>query len=309
MRGPSSTSDPRAAAARTRTGLGAAVAAFVIWGFLPLYFLPLRAVPATQFLAHRIAWCCLLVCVWLGLRGKLREVRTALANRTSRLRLCASAACISINWLLYIWAVTHGHVLDASLGYFINPLLSVVLGVVVLGERLNPVQKLAVGVAATGVLFLAVVAGRPPWIALTLATSFALYGMIRKVVAVGSITGLATETLLLAPLGVGYLVAVEWHGTGALGHSSPLVNTMLVASGLVTAVPLVLFAYGARRIPLSTIGLTQYIAPTLQFLMGVLVFHEPFTASRAVGFAIIWSALVLYAGDGLWRSRRIKHYA
>jgi chloramphenicol-sensitive protein RarD len=310
MRGHSSTPDPVAAApAHPHAGLGAAVAAFVIWGFLPLYLLPLSNIPATQILSHRVVWCCLLTCALLAVRGELHDVLDVLSNRASLLRLAGSAACISVNWLLYTWTVTHGHVVEASLGYFINPLLSVVLGVVVLGEQLNPVQKTAIGIATAGVGFLAVVAGRPPWIALTLAASFAIYGMIRKVVVVGSIVGLTTETLLLAPLAVAYLVTVEMQGTGALGHSSALVNVLLLASGLVTAVPLVLFAYGARRIPLSTVGLTQYIAPTLQFLTGILVFREPFTAARAAGFAIIWSAIALYAVDGLVRSRRIKSYA
>jgi chloramphenicol-sensitive protein RarD len=304
---------PATAAARTaddhaRAGLFAAITAFTIWGVFPLYFLPLRAVPATQFLAHRIVWCCVLVFAWLAVRGELGDVRAALAHPVSRLRLLGSASFISLNWLVYIWAVTHGHVIDASLGYFINPLLSVVIGVLVLGERLNRVQRVAVAIAAAGVLYLAIVAGRPPWIALTLAASFAMYGLIRKVVPVGSVTGLATETLLLAPLAFAYLAWCELQGTAALGHSTALVNTMLVCSGLVTAVPLVLFAYGARRIPLSTVGLVQYIGPTLQFLMGVVAFREPFSTQRAIGFVIIWSALVLYAGDSLWRSRRIKAY-
>lgn len=293
-------------AASARAGLTAAVCAFALWGIFPLYFLPLRAVPAVEFLAHRIVWCCLLVFAWLGVRGELGEVRAALANPVTRVRLLGSALFISVNWLTYIWAVTHDHVVDASLGYFINPLLSVVLGVLVLGERLNQTQKIAVGLAAAGVLYLAIVAGRPPWIALVLAASFAMYGLIRKVVVVGSISGLATETLLLAPVAGTFLVWSELRGTAALGHSSTLVNALLLGSGLITAVPLVLFAYGARRIPLSTIGLVQYIGPTLQFLIGVLVFHEAFSLSRGIGFAFIWIALAVYAADGLWRSRKFK---
>ena len=295
-------------AATARAGLIAAICAFALWGVFPLYFLPLRAVPAVEFLAHRIVWCCLLVFAWLGVRGELGEVRAALANPVSRVRLLGSALFISVNWLTYIWAVTHDHVIDASLGYFINPLLSVVLGVLVLGERLNQTQKIAVGLAAAGVLYLAIVAGRPPWIALILAASFAMYGLIRKVVAVGSISGLATETLLLAPLAAAYLVWSELRGVAALGNSSTLVNALLLGSGLITAVPLVLFAYGARRIPLSTIGLVQYIGPSLQFLIGIFVFHEAFSPARAAGFAAIWTALVIYAADGLWRSRRLNRY-
>lgn len=287
-----------------RSGLLAAVGAFLLWGLFPLYLKPLSGVPALEVIAHRIVWCCVLVFAWLALRGELGLVRAALADPVSRRRLLASATLISINWLIYVWAVTHEHVLDASLGYFINPLVNVLLGVVVLGERLNRAQKLAVALAASGVLYLAVVVGRPPWIALALAASFGLYGLIRKVVAVDSVPGLATETLLLAPFAAALLLWNEMRGVAALGHSSTLVNALLVGSGLVTAIPLVLFAYGARRIPLSTVGLVQYIGPTLQFLIGVLVFHEAFSLSRGIGFACIWIALAVYAGDGLWRSRK-----
>jgi chloramphenicol-sensitive protein RarD len=305
MRGQdSSTTAADAAHPGAGSGLAAAIGAFVIWGLFPLYLRPLAEVPTLQIMAHRIVWCCLLVFAWLGLRGELGTVRRALADPGTRLRLLGSATLISINWLIYVWAVTHDHVVDASLGYFINPLLNVVLGVWLLHERLNRVQWAAVGLAAIGVAYLAVVAGRPPWIALGLAASFGLYGLIRKVVAVESVPGLATETLLLSPLALGLLLWTEAQGTGALGHSGATVDALLVGSGLVTALPLALFAHGARRIPLSTVGLVQYIGPTLQFLIGVLVFHEAFSRSRAVGFVLIWTALALYAADGVWRRRR-----
>ncbi|MDH4311903.1 MAG: EamA family transporter RarD, partial [Gammaproteobacteria bacterium] len=229
-------------------------------------------------------------------------------NPGTRYRLMVTAVLISINWLIYVWSIAHGHVIDASLGYFINPLLNVVLGVLVLGERLNAAQKFAVGLAATGVLYLAIIAGRPPWIALALAASFGGYGLIRKVVKVEAVPGLATETLLLAPFALGFLLWIEMQGTGAFGHAAPHVNALLLGSGLVTALPLALFAYGARLIPLSTVGLVQYIGPTLQFLLGVWVFHEAFTLQRGVGFLFIWTALAVYAGDGLWRSRRQMPY-
>lgn len=295
---------PASPAPGARAGLGAAIGAFVLWGVFPLYFLPLAQVPALEIMAHRIVWCCLLVFAWLGVRGELGEVRAVLADRVARTRLAASGLLISVNWLIYIWAVTNGHVIDASLGYFINPLLNVVLGVLVLGERLNRTQKIAVGLAAVGVLYLGVLAGRPPWIALALAASFGMYGLIRKVVAVGSVSGLATETLMLAPFSAAFLVWLAVRGTGALGPSPLHVDAMLIGSGVITAVPLVLFAYGARRIPLSTVGLVQYIGPSLQFLLGVIVFREAFDAARGLGFAIIWGALAIYAIDGLWRSRR-----
>jgi chloramphenicol-sensitive protein RarD len=278
----------------------------MLWGLFPIYLKPLAGVPALEVIAHRIVWCCLLVFAWLAVRGELGLVRAALVDSVSRRRLLASAILISINWLIYVWAVTHEHVLDASLGYFINPLVNVLLGVVVLGERLNRAQKSAVALAAAGVLYLAIVAGRPPWIALALAASFGLYGLIRKVVAVDAVPGLATETLLLAPFALALLAWNELQGVAALGHSSTLVNALLLGSGLVTAIPLVLFAFGARRIPLSTVGLVQYIGPTLQFLIGVLVFHEAFSLSRGIGFAFIWIALAVYAVDGLWRSRKAR---
>ena len=297
---------PTAAAAPPpgRSGLAAAIAAFAMWGVFPLYLKPLSGVPALQVMSHRIVWCCLVVFGWLAARRELASVRAALSDASIRRRLAASALCISVNWLIYTWAVTNGHVVDASLGYFINPLVSVVLGVVVLHERLNRVQWTAVAIAAAGVLYLTLALGRPPWIALALAASFGMYGLIRKVVPVDSVPGLATETLLVAPFAATYLVWCQSHGSGALGHSSALVDTLLLLGGVVTAMPLALFAYGARRIPLSLVGLVQYIGPTLQFLIGVFVFGEAFPPARAVGFALIWSALVVYAADGLWRRRR-----
>jgi chloramphenicol-sensitive protein RarD len=303
MRGPASppASD---AAPRSGGGLAAAIAAFAIWGLFPLYLKPLAPVPALEIMAHRIVWCCLLVFAWLAWRGEQGAVRAALADRGSRLRLTASALLISVNWLVYVWAVNSGHVVEASLGYFINPLLNVVLGVMVLHERLNRAQWLAVALAAVGVLYLTVVAGRPPWIALTLAASFGLYGLIRKVVRVEAVPGLATETLLLAPFALALLAWLAARGDGAFGHAGTTIDALLVGSGLITALPLTLFAYGARRIPLSTVGLVQYIGPTLQFLIGVLVFHEAFPLQRAVGFVFIWAALVLYAADGVRRLRR-----
>ncbi len=289
-------------------GLAAAIAAFTIWGVLPLYMKPLQALSALEIMAHRIVWSCLLVFGWLAWRGEVGAVRAALADPGTRYRLMVTAVLISINWLVYVWSIAHGHVIDASLGYFINPLLNVVLGVLVLGERLNVAQKSAVGLATVGVLYLAVVAGRPPWIALVLAASFGGYGLIRKVVKVEAVPGLATETLLLAPFAASLLLWMELKGTGAFGHAAAHVNALLLGSGLVTALPLALFAYGARLIPLSTVGLVQYIGPTLQFLTGVWVFHEAFTLQRAIGFLFIWTALVVYAGDGLWRSRRQLPY-
>jgi chloramphenicol-sensitive protein RarD len=290
--------------AAERSGLAAAVTAFALWGVFPLYLKPLADVPALQVMAHRIVWCCLLVMAYLAWRGELGSVKAALANPDTRRRLAASAVLISINWLVYVWAVGHGHVLEASLGYFINPLLNVVLGVLILSERLTRAQWTAVALAAVGVVYLTVAAGRPPWIALVLAASFGTYGLIRKMVAVDSVPGLATETLLLSPFAVVFLVWVGQRGSGAFAGGDAVIDALLVGSGLATALPLALFAFGARRIRYSTIGIVQYIGPTLQFLIGVFLFHEPFPRARVIGFGLIWTGLAIYAAEGLWRSRR-----
>ena len=285
-------------------GLLAAVASFVIWGAFPIYLKPLHDVPSLQIIAHRIAWACVLVLVWLLLRGELGKLRKPLTEPAILGRLTASALLISVNWLGYVWGVGHGHVVETSLGYFINPLANVLLGVVVLRERLNLAQWTSVGIAAVAVVYLGVATGSPPWIALTLATSFSTYGLIRKVVHVEALQGLAVETMVLMPLASGYLLWCEATGVGAFGHSSTLVNALLVGCGPMTAVPLFLFAFGTRLIPYSTVGLLLYIAPSLQLLCGIFLYHEPFAGARAFGFALIWLALLIYAGDGLWRARK-----
>jgi chloramphenicol-sensitive protein RarD len=284
-------------------GLAAGATAFTIWGLFPLYLYPLRTVPAPQIIAHRIAWSCLFILVWMLARGELGRL-TGIFTRPGLLaRLALSASLITCNWLVYVWGVTHGHVVDSSLGYYINPLVNVVLAVLVLHERLNGRQWLAVALAAVAVAYLTWLAGHPPWIACTLAISFSLYGLVRKVISVDALPGLAVETLLLVPFALAYLVGCAYAGGGAFGHSSARINLLLIGSGLVTAVPLCLFAYGARALPYSTLGLLQYIGPTLQLLCGVLLLHEAFTPARAVGFALIWAALAIYAADGLWTAR------
>ena len=284
-------------------GLAAGAAAFTIWGLFPVYLHPLRGVPALQVIAHRITWSCLFLVAWLLLRGELGDLRVTLARPALLARLALTATLISINWLVYVWAVTHSHVVDTSLGYYINPLVNVLLGVIVLRERLNRAQWTAIGLAALAVLYLALLAGRPPWIAGTLAVSFSLYGFVRKIISVEALPGLTTETLLLMPLAVGYLAWCQWAGSGALTTQGAGVAALLLGSGLVTAIPLFLFAYGARLLPYSTVGVLQYIAPSLQLLCGVVLYHESFGPARAAGFALIWAALLIYAVDGLWRAR------
>lgn len=285
-------------------GLAAGTAAFTIWGLFPAYLHPLSAVPAIQVIAHRVTWSCVLLLGWMLIRGELGTLGATLRKPRLVAGLATSAALISCNWLVYVWSVTHQHVVDTSLGYYINPLVNVLLGVVVLHERPNPVQWSAIALAAAAVLYLTLLAGRPPWIAFALALSFSLYGFVRKVISVEALPGLATETLLLLPLAAGYLTWCEASGMDALTTSGSSVAALLLGSGLVTAVPLFLFAYAARLLPYSTVGVLQYIAPSLQLACGVLLYHESFEPARAAGFCLVWVALLLYAADGLWRSRR-----
>jgi chloramphenicol-sensitive protein RarD len=290
-------------------GLAAACGAFFIWGLLPLYLKLLQSVPVLQVTAHRLVWGCVFAFGWLALRRELPGVWTALSDPGTRWRLCLSASLISINWITYVWGIANERVVETSLGYFINPLVNVLLGVVVLSERLNRTQWTAVAIAAAGVSYLTWSAGHPPWIALTLAFSFGFYGLVRKVVRVDALAGFTSETLLLLPVGVGYLIWCQAAGTGSFAHLGFGMDLLLMLGGPLTAIPLVLFAFGARRIPYSTVGLLQYIGPTIQFLLAIFVFHEPFTTERAVGFSLIWTALAIYAVDGVWRSRKLAAVA
>ena len=285
-------------------GYSAAIGAFVIWGFFPIYLIGLMRVSATQITAHRIAWSLLFVLAWLAATRELPKLRAAFTNKAVMLRLAASAFFISINWVGFAWAVNHERVLDVSLAYYIGPLLNVLLGIVVLSERLDRVQWLAVAFAAAGVTHLGIIAGHAPWLALMVGASFSLYGLIRKTVGIEALPGLAVEMVLLTPLAAAYLLWCESAGIGAMGHQGTLVDTLLLASGVVTAVPLVLFSYGARRIPLSTMGIIQFIGPSLQLVCGLVVFDEPFPAARAMGFMLIWTGLALYAANG-WRKARL----
>jgi len=291
---------------RVARGLAAGAAAFTIWGALPLYLYPLRGVPATQVIAHRVAWSCLFILTLMLMRGELGRVSSIFGRPRLLARLAASALLISGNWLVYVWSVAHGYIVESSLGYYINPLVNVLLGVLVLRERLNRTQWLAIAIAAGAVLYLTLEAGRPPWIALTLAVSFSLYGLVRKMISVDALPGLATETLLLLPLALTYLGVCALRGSGAFARDGAAVTSMLVGSGVVTAVPLFLFAYAARALRYSTIGVLQYIGPSLQLLSGVLVFHERFGGARLLGFVLIWAALLLYALDGLRGARAAR---
>jgi chloramphenicol-sensitive protein RarD len=284
-------------------GLAAGAAAFSIWGLFPVYFHSLSAVPALQIIAHRIVWSALFLVAWMALRGQLGLLSATFTRPALLAPLALTALLISANWLVWVWSVTHDHIVDSSLGYYINPLVNVLLGVIVLRERLNRAQWLAIGLAALAVLYLALLAGKPPWIAGTLALCLSLYGLVRKVIRVDALPGLTTETLLLTPLAVGYLGWCEWGGSGALTTAGPTIAALLIGSGPITAIPLFLFAYGARALPYSTVGILQYITPSLQLVCGVALYHESFGPARAAGFALIWAALLIYAADGLWRAR------
>lgn len=286
-------------------GLIAGMAAFGIWGVLPLYLKPLHLLDPVTIIAHRVIWGCLVVMVWLALRGQLGNLFRVFGRPDVLLRLVLSALLISGNWLLFIWAIGNGHVVETSLGYFINPLFNVLVGVMFLSERLNRSQWASVGIAALGVLWLTWLGGRLPWIALVLAASFCAYGLVRKLTPVDAVGGLGVETLLLVPFAAGWLAWAQIYPPTVAAAPLGLGLTLwLGLSGLVTALPLALFAYSARALPYSLVGVLQYLAPTLQLLCGLWVFHEAFPPGRAFGFAIIWAALGIYAADGLLRSRR-----
>lgn len=276
-----------------RTGLMLGVGAYTLWGLLPLYLKLLHGVPALQVLSHRVLWSVLLLAILVLVLRRRRAIAAAARGRTLIL-LCASAALIAVNWLVYIWAVLSGHVLEASLGYFLNPLVNVVLGVTVLRERIGRGQAAAIGLAVAGVAAMSAARGGSLCIPVTLALSFGSYGLIRKVAAIDALGGLVVETLLLAPACLAVLLYAGANGNGAFGHDRTL-DLLLIAAGAVTAVPLLMFAAAARRLRYTTMGLLQYIAPTLQFLEAVLLFGEPLRAIELAAFALIWSGCALYA--------------
>ncbi|OZB48238.1 MAG: EamA family transporter [Thiomonas sp. 14-66-4] len=282
-------------------GVVYALGAYTLWGLFPLYFKLLHAVPAMQILAHRMVWSLLLVLgilivlrrwSWMKL---LREQPAVLA------RFAGSALLLATNWFTYIWSVNHGHVVEASLGYYINPLMNVALGTVLLHERLRPAQWAAVGVAALGVVWMTTEVGHVPWIALVLAVSFAGYSLLRKTAPLGSLEGLAVETAVLFPLALAYLGWESAQGHNVFTASGWDMRWLLVAAGPVTTIPLLLFAAGARRIPFSLLGILQYLTPTVLLILGVWLYHEPFGANRAIGFGLVWAGIGLYLAEGLFK--------
>lgn len=286
-----------------RGALAQAVGAYFIWGFLPIYFKALASVPPLEVVAHRIAWSVLLLLLVLALRRRLAALIETFATPRLLGALALSAVLIAINWLIYIWAVTHDHVAAASLGYFLNPLVNVLLGRLVLHESLSHRQWMAVALAGLGVLVLATGALSTLWISLSLALSFGCYGLIRKMAPVGPMVGLAAETILLLPAALGFLLLWVGPAGGAFGHQSVKIDALLIAGGAVTAIPLLLFASAARRMKYATIGLIQYIGPSIQFALAVLVYGEPLTRTHIIAFALIWLALIVYSLDALRQAR------
>jgi chloramphenicol-sensitive protein RarD len=296
---PSSTSH-----ASAKTGALAAGVCYFAWGLVPLYWKQLAGINPVELIAHRHVWSLVFVLGLVLAQGKFGEVRAALGTRRSVGLNFLSATLLTANWLIYVWGVNTGHVIECSLGYFLVPLVNVAVGRWVLHEHLRRLQWVAIGCAAVGVSVMVAQLGHPPWIALALAGTWGGYGLLRKKSPLGSLTGLTVETLLLAPLAAGFLLWQHHTGEGALGRVDATTQLLVVSAGVITAVPLLLFAFGARRIRLSTMGLLQYLAPTVQFAIGLWVYHEPFSRERLLGFAFIWTGLALYTADNLLAQRK-----
>jgi chloramphenicol-sensitive protein RarD len=284
-----------------KKGILFAIGAYVFWGFFPLYWKLLKEVPALQLLGHRISWSFLVLLVIILVTRQWGDFRALLNRQTLSIYLLA-ALLIAVNWLTYVWSVNAGFIVEASLGYFINPLLSVLLGVIVLRERLRPVQWLPIGIAAVGVTYLTLAYGGRLWIPFTLAFSFGVYGLVKKVAPLNSLFGLTLETGILFLPAVAYLTFTEFNGTGAFLHSGSTSDLLMIGAGIVTTVPLLMFASAARLIPLSMVGILQYITPTLQFLIGIFVYHEIFDRTRLIGFSIVWIALIIF-----WAENYLAH--
>ena len=283
-------------------GVLAAGTAFTLWGMFPAYFRLMKQVPPLEILSHRILWSVVFLLAIVSLRRQWGWVAAVRAKPRIALAFIGSALMLGANWVVYIWAVTHEHVVDASLGYFITPLFNVLFGIL-LGERLRTVQWLAIALAACGVLWLTISTGQLPWIGLIVGITFSLYGLIRKVATLGALEGLTLETMVLLPASAAFLLLPDAGSSHAFGTGTPI-TLLLMSAGPVTAVPLLMFAYGARRIPLSVVGLLQYIVPSMQLMLGVWLFGEPFGIDRQLAFGLIASALLLYSAEALVRSQR-----
>ncbi len=282
-----------------KRGMWYAAGAYIAWGLLPIFWRSLHTLPALEILAHRVAWGFVVGVILVSARGGWGWLPGVLRTPRTLLTFVATAVLLSFNWFVFIWAVNAGYIVETSLGYFINPLVNVLLGRIFLNERLRGGQALAIGVALLGVLYLTVQYGSLPWIALALASSFAGYGLLRKTAALGSLEGYTLESIILFLPALGYLLYLESQGAGAYGHAGLGMTILLSCAGVVTAVPLLMFAAGARRISFTLLGILQYIAPSMQFTLGVLVYGEHLDTARLIGFCIIWAALALYTFEGI----------
>jgi chloramphenicol-sensitive protein RarD len=275
-------------------GIISAFGAYLIWGLFPIYWKLIQQVPATQLIGHRIIWSFVLLSFFLLITGRSKDLYALVSGRRVTGIYFVAAVLIGFNWFIYVWAVNSGYILEASLGYFINPLFSVLLGVIFLRERLRSLQWISVGLATVGVMYLALEYGRPPWIALGLAFTFGCYGLVKKKAPLGPIHGLTVESGILFLPGLVFLVYQELIGRGAFLHMGIRADLLMAGAGLITAVPLIMFTYAVQRTPLTTIGLMHYITPTCQFLLGVLVYREAFSRAQALGFGIVWIALIVF---------------
>lgn len=293
---------PATDAQRHRAGLLFGLGAYLAWGVMPLYFKALSHVSPGEILGHRILWSLVLLGGLVIAWRRWPHIRAAIANRRLLMTLMATSALIAVNWLVYIIAIVSGHVLEGSLGYYLNPLVNILMGVLLLGERLTRAQTIATILAAAGVAVLAAGAGSGLWISFTLALSFASYGFLRKIAPVEAVEGLSIETILLAPFALGWILWLEYQGVGGLSHWSWTTSILLILGGAITAIPLLMFTAAAKRLPFSTLGFLQYVAPSIQFLLAVLVFGEHLTVAHIVCFAAIWTALAIFTLDGVRRS-------
>lgn len=287
-----------------KNGALAALAAYTLWGILPIYWILVERAPAAEILGHRAVWSVVVVITLLAVQRQWGWVGQIRRKPVILLPFVATTLLLAVNWFIYLWANNNGHIVENSLGYFINPLFSVLLGVLFLRERLRPGQWAAIGLALAGVAYLTFSYGHLPWISLSLALTFGFYGLIRKKAPLGSVEGLTIETGLMFVPALAYLIYLAARGTGTFGSAGLPTSLLLAGAGLATAIPLILFASGARAVPLSTMGVLQYIAPTLQFLVGVLIFREAFSHSQTIGFTVIWTALLVYWVEGVLIRRR-----
>jgi chloramphenicol-sensitive protein RarD len=288
-----------------KKGILYAFGAYFIWGFFPVYWKLIKHVPAVQLIGHRIAWSFILLTVILFLSRSWSELRALLSERKVIRIYSVAAVLVGLNWFIYVWSVNAGYIVEASLGYFINPLLSVFLGVVVLREHLRPFQWISVGIAATGVLYMTLAYGRPPWISLGLAFTFGFYGLVKKTAPLNALHGLTLETGILFLPAVVFLVYQDRIGLGGFLHTGFLSDLLMAGAGFVTTIPLLMFASAARRIPLTMIGVLHYITPTCQLLLGVFVYGEAFDTIRALGFGVIWIALIVLGVEGFLLRRAV----